>query len=672
MFLVILGMVLFALRKVNLVSKKIAIIMSAYVVYESPIIFNICEYLKGKGCSLTIFIDNLEKNKYKLKKDPYDGIGVKLAIYNEKKELLNKKFYKLLYLKIYIRFFSLLVKIIGCLTSQSKNIASISTRLKFLVYLSPYFKSIKKYAAFINDRVELFDYVIAVEPEGLLTYSFIKTKKPFCYLSLELNNLPKDKFDYIDIYKRKITSKYINLSEFIIIQDHDREIIFRECYKVNKNKKILYLPVSLRKLSSTKKSDYAYKKYNIKNNKKIIIYAGSIMEWACLEEIANSSFSWDDSFVLIIHGGRFDEIYLMKLKEIAQKNKNIILSTEWLTTQELADLLSSSSIGICIYRDNALNNRLTTFASHKLPTYFSNGIPVVTYSYPEMKEFIDSNKCGLTFSDYNNLNNIFNQILQEYNIYQENVIKVYDKYYDFDKNFTKIYDEICILMKISNLTSKTIDNLFEQEFEVNRKQIDKVLAYNDDDHLDIKIEERAFPGNDEFIKSSYYKIMLKRYIFTGSYFCKGKKVIDSCCGLGWGTYLVSEYASEVYAFDREKGSIEFCKQEFSKCNILWRVENALSLNINEKFDVALAMETLEHFNKNDGDLYIRKLASCLNDSGILIGTTGIAKTRKDAERMCSTNPFHLNIFTINEIEELLNKYFYKIKIINNWMFIAVK
>lgn len=218
-----------------------------------------------------------------------------------------------------------------------------------------------------------------------------------------------------------------------------------------------------------------------------------------------------------------------------------------------------------------------------------------------------------------------------------------------------------------------IDKTFKNNYVKLESIISKILKYDSENIDFLGEEERAFPGNKNFIESGYYKTMLKRYIFAGNQFCKGKAVLDTCSGLGWGTYIISQFAKRITAFDIEEKAIDFCRNTWHTSNIFWTIGNALDQSfLNEKFEVALGMETIEHFSKNNSETYISQIASVLNKKGVFIGTSAFPKKRKTADELCAGNPYHLYIFTSDEIKEILSKYFSKYILIDNWMFIAWK
>lgn len=166
--------------------------------------------------------------------------------------------------------------------------------------------------------------------------------------------------------------------------------------------------------------------------------------------------------------------------------------------------------------------------------------------------------------------------------------------------------------------------------------------------------------------------MLKRYFFAGSFFCNRKNVLDTCCGLGWGTYIISHFAKSVTAFDIEPDVINYCRRTWPNQNIRWLVGDALKTSFINYFDIALGMETIEHFSKDDAKKYISEISKHLGENGIFIGTSSFPRTRMEADELCTKNPYHLYIHTESEMSDLLQQYFTEHKIISNWMFIAIK
>lgn len=215
---------------------------------------------------------------------------------------------------------------------------------------------------------------------------------------------------------------------------------------------------------------------------------------------------------------------------------------------------------------------------------------------------------------------------------------------------------------LKNNRSKYLDRLIKTIYSIekrlNNKTVKVVMNYKPVSTENVYGTERAFPSDEKFIKNGWYKQMLKRYLFSGRYFCKNKLVLDSCCGTGWGAFIVSSYAKQIDAFDISKEQIEENVEYWSKYTnkINWIINDALKIKTERKYDIVLAIESLEHFSKEDGEMYVKRLSDCVSGGG-LVGTTPILETAEAAMRNMKDNPYHLHIYKEKELYDLLFEYF---------------
>ncbi len=186
--------------------------------------------------------------------------------------------------------------------------------------------------------------------------------------------------------------------------------------------------------------------------------------------------------------------------------------------------------------------------------------------------------------------------------------------------------------------------------------------------------ERGLPSEPRFLDSGYSRMMLARYLVPGALLCRGLEVLDSCCGLGWGAYLLAQFAARVTAFDRDGAAVEFARGQWGSLNMEWLAGDALEEGFlaGRYFDAALAMETVEHFSPQQAEQHIALLASRLKTGGLLAGTSGFPKTREEAGRLAAQNPHHAWIFTEEEFLALLRQYFSRATVIGGWMFLAIR
>lgn len=186
--------------------------------------------------------------------------------------------------------------------------------------------------------------------------------------------------------------------------------------------------------------------------------------------------------------------------------------------------------------------------------------------------------------------------------------------------------------------------------------------------------ERGLPSEDRFLESGYWRMMAGRYVLAGAWLCRGRDVLDACCGLGWGAYLVSQYARTVTAFDSDSGSVKFAAASWPASNIRWLCGDALDSGwlAAESFDVVLAMEAVEHFTAADGERFVAQMAARLRKGGVFAGTSAFPASAGEAERLAAQNPHHPHIFTEQEFLALLRRHFRRAAVAGNWMFLALR
>lgn len=186
-------------------------------------------------------------------------------------------------------------------------------------------------------------------------------------------------------------------------------------------------------------------------------------------------------------------------------------------------------------------------------------------------------------------------------------------------------------------------------------------------------EERALPGFATVKENGWFRFMYERYLMTLRY-TKGKTVLDSCCGLGWGSYILNLNSKLVMGVDNDSGSIKFASDVWKSPNINFIEKDIFEFFKTNKiiFDVILAMETIEHFTKEDGRKFLEGVISSLNPDGIFIGSSFFPKTQKQADELLAKNPYHLHLYAKDEIKELLNEYFKNVRIYSELFFFASK
>ena len=208
-----------------------------------------------------------------------------------------------------------------------------------------------------------------------------------------------------------------------------------------------------------------------------------------------------------------------------------------------------------------------------------------------------------------------------------------------------------------------------------RSKIEKILQFNESNIglTPRDQEEQALPGFQKYISSRYYKYMLGRYLYSIKYI-KNKTVLDSACGLGWGSCLISEYPKEIISIDIDGGALNFARKHWKDKKLNFRNHSILDLDsLHKKFDVILGMEVIEHLTFNQGNKYLEQCMRNLNENGVIVLSSYFPETRKQAEISQKKNKYHLHIFTKQEIKNICKKTgFFNVHFLGNFMVVIKK
>lgn len=184
--------------------------------------------------------------------------------------------------------------------------------------------------------------------------------------------------------------------------------------------------------------------------------------------------------------------------------------------------------------------------------------------------------------------------------------------------------------------------------------------------------QRSLPSDITFIKTLYFRSMFIRYALAARV-AKGKPVLETCSGLGWGAYLLESVVSSVTCVELEKKAI-------SLAQMLWPFErtcfvegSVLALPMADStWDIVSAMESVEHFQKEDSERYVAEIARVLRSGGWLVGSTPLARTNDDINREKASNPCHLHIYTRKTLRAVLRKYFRRSYVFESERFFIAK
>lgn len=142
---------------------------------------------------------------------------------------------------------------------------------------------------------------------------------------------------------------------------------------------------------------------------------------------------------------------------------------------------------------------------------------------------------------------------------------------------------------------------------------------------------------------------------------KGKKVLDAACGEGYGSNILSQYATSVTGIDISNEAVTYAKEHYKRDNLKYICASIENIPLEDhSIDVIVSFETIEHVNADLQEKFLQEIKRVLKPDGILIMSSPDKRTYSDLRNY--NNIYHVHELYKNEFEELLKKHFRYIKL----------
>jgi 2-polyprenyl-3-methyl-5-hydroxy-6-metoxy-1,4-benzoquinol methylase len=150
-----------------------------------------------------------------------------------------------------------------------------------------------------------------------------------------------------------------------------------------------------------------------------------------------------------------------------------------------------------------------------------------------------------------------------------------------------------------------------------------------------------------------------RYYFASNYIKDGDTVLDACCGVGYGSYIMAStnLPNRVDAFDGDAVAIEKARTYYSHDLVNYAVADTSKVFlIPTYYNLITCFEAIEHLVDPVDLLY--KLNDSLDSDGVMLLSTPNALTIPYSP---DTFPEHITHFFVNEMEDLLRETGFKVR-----------
>jgi glycosyltransferase involved in cell wall biosynthesis len=202
---------------------------------------------------------------------------------------------------------------------------------------------------------------------------------------------------------------------------------------------VAQLPVSAwgpPKLSNT---DWLQKRFAQLEGKIVIISFGVIRRERLSRDLVRVAQTFPFEWQLVLHGfGSAEEIGTVRALDTGGR---VCLSLEIAPTEQRDQVICSADVGLVVYADSSLNDRLTGFSSEKIALCLQCGVPIVALRY-ETYEHIEIEGAGKLVDTLEEIPAAVSEILADYSDYQRRARKCYERYYRFEENFLPVFSAI--------------------------------------------------------------------------------------------------------------------------------------------------------------------------------------------------------------------------------------
>ncbi|MEI2581610.1 glycosyltransferase [Scytonema sp. PRP1] len=292
-----------------------------------------------------------------------------------------------------------------------------------------------------------YSFIIGFDPEGLIRAGILSQvwRVPYIYHSLEIYEhspvAPKK-----EQFRKQLEDWFSRRALFCFSQDEKRCQVLAEENGLKLEKTLVVYNSCLGREILSKKDDFLKKKFNIGNDKYIVLAVGSLIPEHCIDQIVLSVDEWPDNFVLVLHGWFGEQKSERFIRhEIELRKEKVFVSTDLLDGDQKYKVFQSADVGLVFFQ--AVKEHFTknfiyaAGSSGKLFDFMRTGVPIIASDIPGMREIVENKKCGMVVKSPKDIGGVLPKIMEDYELLSKNSLESYSSY-EFGQCYSQVLERI--------------------------------------------------------------------------------------------------------------------------------------------------------------------------------------------------------------------------------------
>jgi len=290
-----------------------------------------------------------------------------------------------------------------------------------------------------------FDVMIVYEPADVEAFSLSTLYganwkyRHLLHHSLEVP-AHLDHIDSIKKYFHKLLFQYgLNKTDNIIIQDSVRLNVLEKIFPNVKMIKSTFVPNTYIESIEPISDQLPWFDRIREKSKPLVLYTGAIERWALSADILESIKEMEEASFLFSGWSR--DGFLEELEKKYKGHTNIYFHGGIKSRTDLNYMVSKSDIGLAYYIMLDDNVRYIGMSSGKINKYLTYGKPVVVNKMQDIASIMEEKAFGKS-ATIETMAGSINHIMENYEMYRQNIREKFLKEYDFEAPYLKLIDEL--------------------------------------------------------------------------------------------------------------------------------------------------------------------------------------------------------------------------------------